>query len=144
MGGMHDCSIESTDTTRKGEMWFCTECHDQFTKQIKPQMMKKHRNVIFKGFKLDETDKVNYDEINKMIKEVRKDSEENIIKEMEVEAVVSTSTTSSTSISFIIFSSLSFRTSFIILFISSLFTLSVSSSLSLNPLKFTFLCFFII
>jgi len=86
--GMHDCSIENTANTRKGEMWFCTECHVQFTKQIKPQMMKKHRNVIFKGFKLDETDKVNNDEINKMIKEVRKDSEENIIKEMEVEEVI--------------------------------------------------------
>merc|ERR1712081_105333 len=86
--GMHDCSIESTDSTRKGEMWYCTECHDQFTKQIKPQMMKKHRNVIFKGFKLEETDKVNNDEISKMIKEVRNDSEENMIKEMEVEEEV--------------------------------------------------------
>ena len=86
--GMHDCSIESTDTTRKGEMWFCTECHSQFTNQIKPQMMKKHRNVIFKGFKPEETDKVNNDEISKMIKEVRRDSEENKTNEIEVEAEV--------------------------------------------------------
>ena len=78
--GMHDCSIESTDTTRKGEMWFCTECHSQFIKQIKPHMMKKHRNVIFKGFKPKETDKVNNDEISKMIKEVRRNSEENKTK----------------------------------------------------------------
>jgi len=85
--GMHDCSIENTDTTRKGEMWFCTECHIQFTNQIKPQMMKKHRNVIFKGFKTGETDKVN-NEISKMIKEVRRDSEKNKTNETEVEAEV--------------------------------------------------------
>ena len=86
--GMHDCSIENTDTTRKGEMWFCTECHIQFTNQIKPQMMKKHRNVIFKGFKTGETDKVNNNEISKMIKEVRRDSEKNKTNETEVEAEV--------------------------------------------------------
>ena len=86
--GMHDCSIESTDTTRKGEMWFCTECHSHFTKQIKPQMMKKHRNVIFKGFKPKETDKVNNEEISKMIKEVRRNSEENKTNEIEEEAEV--------------------------------------------------------
>ena len=86
--GMHDCSIESTDTTRKGEMWFCKECHFQFTKQIKPQMMKKHRNVNFKGFKTEETDKVNNDEISKMIKEVRRDSEKNKTNETEVEAEI--------------------------------------------------------
>ena len=75
--GMHDCTIDSTDTTRKGEMWFCKDCHDHFTEQIKPQMMKKHRNVFFKGFRHVETDKVNNDEISKMIKEIRRDSEEN-------------------------------------------------------------------
>ena len=73
--GMHDCSKENTDITRKGEMWFCKECHTQFTEQIKPQMMKKHRNAIFKGFKTGETDDVNSDEISKMIKEVQRDSE---------------------------------------------------------------------
>ena len=66
--GMHDCTIESTDLTRKGDMWFCYNCHNQFSKQIKPQMMKKYRNVIFKGFKLGETDKENTDEISKIIK----------------------------------------------------------------------------
>merc|ERR1712029_1224763 len=86
--GMHDCSIENTDTTRKGEMWFCTECHIQFTNQIKPQVMKKHRNVIFKGFKTGETDKINNNEISKMIKEVRRDSEKNKTNETEVEAEI--------------------------------------------------------
>ena len=86
--GMHDCMIEETDITRKGDMWFCNDCYDQFTEQIKPQMMKKHRNVIFPGFKLDETDKENNDEISKMIKEVRRDSEENETKIMEVEEEV--------------------------------------------------------
>ena len=85
--GMHDCSKENTDITRKGEMWFCTECHTQFTEQIKPQMMKKHRNAIFKGFKTGETDDVNSDEISKMIKEVRRDSEKNKTNETEVEVI---------------------------------------------------------
>ena len=86
--GMHDCTIDSTDTTRKGEMWFCKDCHDHFTEQIKPQMMKKHRNVFFKGFRHVETDKVNNDGISKMIKEVRRDSDENKTNEMEVEEVI--------------------------------------------------------
>ena len=69
-------------------MWFCKDCHNHFTEQIKPQMMKKHRNVNFKGFRHVETDKVNNDGISKMIKEVRRDSDENKTNEMEVEEVI--------------------------------------------------------
>ena len=83
--GMHDCTIGSTDNTRKGEIWFCKDCYDHFTEQIKPQMMKKHRNEIFKGFRLEKKDKANNDEISEMIKEARRDSEENKTNEMEVE-----------------------------------------------------------
>ena len=81
--GMHDCIDEPNDGIRKGNMWFCSECHKQFTKQIKPQMMKKYRNVIFEGFRNDKT-RAEDTIIENKIKEIRKDTE-NEVEVMEVE-----------------------------------------------------------
>jgi len=74
--GMHDCMKESKLEQRKGDMWFCSDCLEQFTKQIKPQMMKKYRNVIFDGFKQNDVNKKTSTIINKKIEEIRKEVEE--------------------------------------------------------------------
>ena len=74
--GMHDCMKESKLEQRKGDMWFCSDCLEQFTKQIKPQMMKKYRNVVFDGFKQSDVNKKTSTIINKKIEEIRKEVEE--------------------------------------------------------------------
>ena len=84
--GMHDCIDEPKDGIRKGNMWFCSECHEQFTRQIKPQMMKKYRNVIFGGFKQSDESKKSSTIINKMIKEIRGVREEEAVEVIDMVA----------------------------------------------------------
>ena len=84
--GMHDCVKDSKVEQRKGDMWFCSDCLEQFTTQIKPQMMKKYRNVIFGGFKQSDESKKSSTIINKMIKEIRGVREEEAVEVIDMVA----------------------------------------------------------
>ena len=54
--GMHDCQDDKKGY-RKGDMWLCSDCHEQFTQQIKPQIVKKYRNITVIGFSDDKPEK---------------------------------------------------------------------------------------
>ena len=39
--GMHDCQDDKKEDYRKGDVWFFSDCQEQFTRQVKPQIVKK-------------------------------------------------------------------------------------------------------
>ena len=59
-------------------MWLCSDCHEQFTQQIKPQIVKKYRNITFKRFSDDKPNKDASAEAEMKI-------EETDVKKLEVE-----------------------------------------------------------
>ena len=75
---MHDCQDDKKEGYRKGDMWLCSDCHEQFTQQIKPQIVKKYRNITFKGFSDDKPKKDASVETEVEIEEAE-------VKEIEVE-----------------------------------------------------------
>lgn len=72
--GMHDCLDACNDEKRQGIKWFCSECDEQFTKQIASQI-NKFRNIIFKGFEENEIHIKNSIIIKKKIEDIRRGTE---------------------------------------------------------------------
>ena len=71
--GIHDCLNVNLKENRQGTRWFCSECDEQFSKQIQPQM-NKIRNIVFKGFSERDNQRTNLAIINKNIEKIRKET----------------------------------------------------------------------
>ena len=70
--GSHDCM--NVNENKQGIRWFCSDCDEQFTKQIQPQI-NKIRNIVFKGFMESNNYRNNLDILNKNFEKIREEIE---------------------------------------------------------------------